>query len=135
MHTCIFRGAGERNRGYAVLMTANKPETALYRALTSSLLLASHGEISHGTINHIHNILFSYIFTLTGCLCKQQSCSYTTPLLPIKRVLNRLNMFHEPNTLKLDERCTYVSGDNLGSIYMHSMGGCHYYCVSSIIIC
>ena len=24
----IFRGAGERNRGYALLMKANKPETA-----------------------------------------------------------------------------------------------------------
>ena len=37
---------GERNRGYALLMTANKPETALYRAPTLSLLLASHGVIS-----------------------------------------------------------------------------------------
>ena len=34
----IFRGAGERNRGYALLMTANKPETALYRAPTFSLV-------------------------------------------------------------------------------------------------
>ena len=42
----IFRGAGERNRGYALLMTANKPETALYRAPTFSLLLASHGGIN-----------------------------------------------------------------------------------------
>ena len=42
----IFRGAGERNRGYALLMTANKPEKALYRAPTFSLLLASHGGIS-----------------------------------------------------------------------------------------
>ena len=25
----IFRGAGERNRGYALLMKANKPETVL----------------------------------------------------------------------------------------------------------
>ena len=31
------------NRGHALLMTANKPETALYRAPTFSLLLASHG--------------------------------------------------------------------------------------------
>ena len=35
--------AGERNRGYALLMMANKPETALYRAPTFSLLLVSHG--------------------------------------------------------------------------------------------
>ena len=42
----IFRGTGERNRGYALLMTANKPETALYRAPTFSLLLVSHGGIS-----------------------------------------------------------------------------------------
>ena len=41
----IFRGEGERDRGYALLMTANKPETALYRAPTFSLLLASHGGI------------------------------------------------------------------------------------------
>ena len=30
---------GERNRGYALLMMANKPETALYAAPTFSLLL------------------------------------------------------------------------------------------------
>ena len=36
----------ERNRGYALLMKANKPETALYRAPTFSLLLASHGGFS-----------------------------------------------------------------------------------------
>ena len=49
MHVCkgyIFRGAGERNRGYALLMTANKPETMLYRAPTFSLLLVSNGGIS-----------------------------------------------------------------------------------------
>ena len=43
----IFCGTGERNRGYALLMTANKPETALYRAPTFSLLLASHGGLVH----------------------------------------------------------------------------------------
>ena len=42
-HYTTFLSAGERNRGYALLMTANKPETALYRAHTFSLLLASHG--------------------------------------------------------------------------------------------
>ena len=42
---CIFRGAGERNRGYALLMTANKPETVLYRVPTFSLLLESQGGI------------------------------------------------------------------------------------------
>ena len=50
LHYCqgyIFRGTGERNRGCALLMTANKPETALYRALTFSLLLVSHGGISY----------------------------------------------------------------------------------------
>ena len=36
----------ERNRGYTLLMAANKPETALYRAPTFSLLLVSHGGIS-----------------------------------------------------------------------------------------
>ena len=49
LHYCqgyIFRGAGERNRGYALLMTAKKPEAALYRAPTFSLLLASHGGIN-----------------------------------------------------------------------------------------
>ena len=50
LHHCqgyiiIFRSAGERNSGYALLMMANKPETALYRAPTFSLL-ASHGGIS-----------------------------------------------------------------------------------------
>ena len=42
----IFHGTGERNRGYALLVTANRPETALYRAPTFSLLLVSHGGIS-----------------------------------------------------------------------------------------
>ena len=50
----IFHGTGERNRGYALLMMANKSETALYRAPTFSLLLVSHGGItysrSHGKI-------------------------------------------------------------------------------------
>ena len=58
LHYCqgyIFRGAGERNRGYALLMTANKPETALYRAPTFSLLLASHGGINAWKI-HILNL-------------------------------------------------------------------------------
>ena len=43
-HGYISHGAGERNQGYALLMTANKPETALYRAPTLSLLLASQSE-------------------------------------------------------------------------------------------
>ena len=43
----IFCGTGERNQGYALLMTANKPETALYRAPTFSLLLVSHGGLVH----------------------------------------------------------------------------------------
>ena len=38
--------AGERNRGYALLMTANKPETVLHRAPTFTLLLASHKKIT-----------------------------------------------------------------------------------------
>ena len=42
----IFRGAGERNRGYALLMTAKKPEAALFRAPTFSLLLVSYGGVS-----------------------------------------------------------------------------------------
>ena len=43
----IFSGAGERNRGYALLMKANKPETVLYRAPTSSLLLTHMVELVH----------------------------------------------------------------------------------------
>ena len=43
----------ERNLGYALLMTANEPETALYRAPTFSLLLVSHGGISYVCVcNH-----------------------------------------------------------------------------------
>ena len=48
----MFRGAGERNQRYALLMMAIKPETALYRAPTFSLLLASHGGISSLIYNH-----------------------------------------------------------------------------------
>ena len=39
----IESGTGEINPMYALLMTANKPETVLYRAPTFSLLLVSHG--------------------------------------------------------------------------------------------
>ena len=49
LHYCqgyVFHGTGETNRGYPLLMTANKTETALYRAPTFSLLLVSHGGIS-----------------------------------------------------------------------------------------
>ena len=42
----IFRGTGERNRGYALLMTAIKPETVVYGAPTFSLLLVSCGGVS-----------------------------------------------------------------------------------------
>ena len=35
----LFHGTGERNLGHALLMTANKPEIALYRAPTFSLLV------------------------------------------------------------------------------------------------
>ena len=42
LHVYIFCGIGEKNRGYYLLMTANKPETAQHRAPTFSLL-ASHG--------------------------------------------------------------------------------------------
>ena len=49
LHYCqgfnILRGTGERIRGYARLMKANNPETALYRAPTIALLV-SHGGIS-----------------------------------------------------------------------------------------
>ena len=45
-------GAGERNRGYALLMMANKPETALYTAPTFFILLASHGGISSCTYQY-----------------------------------------------------------------------------------
>ena len=48
-HFTTSSGAGERTRGYALLMTANNPETALYRAATFSLLLVSHGGISSWT--------------------------------------------------------------------------------------
>ena len=41
MYVHVFHGAGERNREYALLMTA-----MLYRALTFSLLLASHSGLS-----------------------------------------------------------------------------------------
>ena len=39
-------GTGEKNQGYARLLTANEPETVPYRAPIFSLLLASHGRIS-----------------------------------------------------------------------------------------
>ena len=72
----VFLSTGERSQGtYALLMTANKPETAVYRAPTFSLLLASHGGISScrkihynvlKTSNHIRYRL--YISHLTALL-------------------------------------------------------------------
>ena len=46
----IFCGVEERNRGYALLMTANNSDTVLYRASTFSLLPAPHGGISSWNI-------------------------------------------------------------------------------------
>ena len=46
--------------GYAQLMTANKPETALYRAPTFSLLLVSHG----GTSSCVGRILYVHVCSL-----------------------------------------------------------------------
>ena len=53
IHNYIY---GERSRGRrretdvcVLLMMANKPETALYKAPTFSLLLVSHGGISSST--------------------------------------------------------------------------------------
>ena len=62
----IFCGTGERNRGYALLMMANKPETALYRTPTFSLLLASHGGLVHA--------LYLYIV----CGAREKSWIYST---------------------------------------------------------
>ena len=58
MAIIIFRGAGEINRGHALLKMANKPEKALYRAPTFSLL-ALHGGISSCYVNvftSIHSV-------------------------------------------------------------------------------
>ena len=62
----IFRGTGERNRWYALLMTANKPETALYRAPTLSLL-ASHGGISSCVCIFPHHRLNATAFIFSRC--------------------------------------------------------------------
>ena len=42
----------ERNRGYVLLMTASKPETALYRAPTFYFLLVSHGGLVHVVLHY-----------------------------------------------------------------------------------
>ena len=48
----VFCAAGEKNQGHSLMMmmTANKSETTLYRAPTSSLLLVSHGGITKAII-------------------------------------------------------------------------------------
>ena len=53
----VFCATGERNRGYVLLMVANKPETALYRAPTFSVLV-SHGGISSGRFIFVIIIIF-----------------------------------------------------------------------------
>ena len=71
----IFRGTEERNRGYALLMRANKPETALYRAPTFSLL-ASDGGFVHGTAtkpNKISLPIFSAVIFIVTSLFWTQS--------------------------------------------------------------
>ena len=61
----VFHGTGERDRGYALLVTANKPETAPYRAPTFSLLLASHGGLV--CVQDVARILLpGYLFHGTG---------------------------------------------------------------------
>ena len=47
----IFRGTGERNGGYALLMKVNKPETAPYRAPTFSLLPVPHGQLVYAKLH------------------------------------------------------------------------------------
>ena len=49
----IFRGAGERNRGYALPLMANKPETALYRAPTFLFSLCHTVELVHTIAMHV----------------------------------------------------------------------------------
>ena len=52
--------AGERNRGYALLMTANKPERVLYRAPTFSLLVLHGGVIVFPRIVRARSINFTF---------------------------------------------------------------------------
>ena len=59
LHYCqgyILHGAGEGNRGCALLMTANKPETVLYRAPTFLLSLSHTVKLVHAEeVNHHSN--------------------------------------------------------------------------------
>ena len=66
MAICIFHGTGERNRGYALLTTAKKPQTALHRAPTFSLLVLYGEIIVHNvtiSIDYIDEAFAGYIFT------------------------------------------------------------------------
>ena len=58
--------AGERNRGYALLMKANKPETVLYRAPTFSLLLVSHGGLVHALNTTVHPVQMAQFLVEEG---------------------------------------------------------------------
>ena len=69
----IFRGTGERNRGYALLVMANKPETALYRALTFSRLLTLHDGLVPAISNRLE--LGAYAVTpINPCSCDHVTC-------------------------------------------------------------
>ena len=69
LHYCqgyIFRGTEERNRGYALLMTANKPETVLYRAATFLFSLCHIVELVH--VPYYKKIIAIYISTNVSIL-------------------------------------------------------------------
>ena len=59
--TTVFGGTGERNGGYALLVMVNKPKTALYRAPTFSLLIASNsGTVAHVDSHYTSTVLVYY---------------------------------------------------------------------------
>ena len=77
----ILRGTGEKSRGYALLMTANKPKTALFRAPTFSSC-ASHGGLGytfHGTGERSRG--YALLMTANKC-CTELPPYLQTCLIP-----------------------------------------------------
>ena len=64
----IFHGTAQRNRRYALLTTANKPQTVLYRAPTFCLLQASHGGLCVCVCVYVCTYMCAYACVCT-CVC------------------------------------------------------------------
>ena len=98
---CIFRGTGERNREYALLMTANNPETVLYRTPT---LLELHGGLVYRSM---------WLCCTSELNQQHRPCAiYILPSLDLRHwgYLTSISHYTASCTLTSTASCTLTSG-------------------------